>query len=211
VEYCLNDVERTWFIYTRLRALYQQHGRTTPIWGLYSVASVGKAYYKDFGIEPFLHKNMKGSAANKLKTLKLCGVSMEAMIGARAECGIRHQIREVINKDFKSQYPTINIKLGLQDLLLAERVDTHEDECTARGDWLKGGKAAAFLESVSILDMDDGAGAPYIFGDHALLGKDKSRSDKIWRQLLGFALIDPAGAILPLRTAFQDAADNRPR
>ncbi len=208
VEYCLNDVERTWFIYTRLRELYQQHGRTTPIWGLYSVASVGKAYYKDFGIEPFLHKNMKGSAANKLKTLKLCGVSMEAMIGARAECGIRHQIREVINKDFKSQYPTINIKLGLQDLLLAERVDTHEDECTASGDWLKGGEDAAFLESVSILDMDDGAGAPYIFGDHALLGKDKSRSDKMWRQLLGFALIDPAGAILPLRTAFQDAADN---
>jgi hypothetical protein len=33
---------------------------------------------------------------------------MEAMIGARAECGIRHQIREVINKDYKSQYPTIN-------------------------------------------------------------------------------------------------------
>ena len=212
VEYCLNDVERTWFIYTRLRELYQQHDRSTPIWSMYSVASVGKAYYKDFGIEPFLRKNMKGSTANKLKTLKLCGVSMEAMIGARAECGIRHQIREVVNKDFKSQYPTINIKLGLQDLLLAERVETHEDECAASGDWLKGGKDAAFLESVSILDIDDNddaetAASPYIFGSTALLGKDKARSDKIWRQLLGFALVDPAGAIVPLRTAFQDTAD----
>ena len=159
VEYGLNDVERTWFIYTKLRELYQQHGRSTPIWNMYSVASVGKAYYKDFGIEPYLNKNMKGSAAAKLKTLKLCGVSMEAMVGARAECGVRHQIREVINRDFKSQYPTINIKLGLQDLLLAERVDTYEDECTASGDWLKGGKDAAFLESVSILDIDDGVGA----------------------------------------------------
>jgi DNA polymerase elongation subunit (family B) len=210
VEYGLNDVERTWFIYTQLRELYRQHDRSTPIWSLYSVASVGKAYYKDFGIETFLDKNMKGSVASRLKTLKLCGVSMEAMIGARAECGIRHQIREVINKDFKSQYPTINIKLGLQDLLLAERVEINEDECTTSGDWLNGGKDAAFLERVSILDDDDGDGesaSSYIFGDCALLGKDKARSDKIWRRLLGFALIDPAGAILPLRTAFQDAFD----
>jgi hypothetical protein len=48
VEYCLNDVERTWFIYTQLRGLYHDHVRTTPIWNFYSVASVGKAYYKDF-------------------------------------------------------------------------------------------------------------------------------------------------------------------
>jgi hypothetical protein len=132
------------------------------------------------------------------------------MIGARAECGIRHQIREVINKDFKSQYPTINIKLGLQDLLLAERVETYEDECTASGNWLKGGKDATFLESVSILDINDREGddaTPYIFGPSALLGKDKARSDKVWRGLLGFALVDPADAILPLRSAFQDAAD----
>jgi hypothetical protein len=131
-----------------------------------------EAYYKDFGIAPFLAKNMTSSTASKLKALKLCGVSMEAMVGARAECGIRHQIREVINKDFKSQYPTINIKLGLQDLLLAARVETFEDECTASGDWLSGGKDAAFLESVSILDMDDGSGDdPYIFGSNAAARK----------------------------------------
>ena len=208
VEYCLNDVERTWFIYTQLRELYRQHDRSTPIWSMYSVASVGKAYYKDFGAEPFLAKNMKGSAADRTKTLKLCGVSMEAMVGARAECGVRHQIREIINKDFKSQYPTINIKLGLQRLLLANRVETYDDERTAAGDWLKGGKDAAFLEGVSILDADDGdADNPYVFGANALLGKDKTRSDEAWRNLLGFALIDPADAILPLRTAFQDGAD----
>ena len=208
VEYCLNDVERTWFIYTHLRELYRQHDRSTPIWSMYSVASVGKAYYKDFGAEPFLAKNMKGSAADRVKTLKLCGVSMEAMVGARAECGVRHQICEIINKDFKSQYPTINIKLGLQRLLLANRVETCEDERTAAGDWLRGGKDAAFLEGVSILDADDGdADNPCVFGANALLGKDKTRSDEAWRNLLGFALIDPAGAILPLRTAFQDDAD----
>jgi hypothetical protein len=207
VEYGYNDVERTWFIYTKLRDVYQQHDRSTPIWSMYSVASLGKAYYKDFGIEPFLDKNVKGSLAHKLRTLKLCGVAMEAMVGARAECGVRHQIREVVNKDFKSQYPTINIKLGLQSLLLAERVETYEDECTAAGDWLKGGKDAAFLKSVSILDSDDGKGAPYVFGEKALLGKDKEDSNKVWRQLLGFALVDPAGTILPLRTAFQDDAD----
>ena len=65
-----------------------------------------------------------------------------------------------------------------------------------QGDWLKGGKDATFLESVSILDIDDADSAdasPYIFGNNALLGKDKARSDKVWRSLLGFALVDPAG------------------
>ena len=133
---------------------------------------------------------------------------MEAMVGARAECGVRHQIREIINKDFKSQYPTINIKLGLQRLLLANRVETYDDERTAAGDWLKGGNDAGLLEGVSILDADDGdADNPYVFGANALLGKDKTRSDEASRDLLRFTLIDPADAILPLRTVFQDGAD----
>ena len=50
---------------------------------------------------------------------------------------------------------TINIKLDLQDLLLAERVETYEDERTKGGDWLRGGRDAKFLESVSILDDND--------------------------------------------------------
>jgi hypothetical protein len=70
VAYGYNDVERAWFIYTQLRELFHQHSRSTPIWSMYSVALVGKAYYKDFGIETFLNKNIKGSSANKLKALK---------------------------------------------------------------------------------------------------------------------------------------------
>jgi hypothetical protein len=214
VDYGYNDVERTWFIYTKLRELVLKHGRNTPIWNMYSVASVGKAYYKDFGIDKYLNKNIIGqNSEHSLKSLKLCGVAMEAMIGARAECGVRHQIREVINKDFKSQYPTINIKLRLQDLLLAERIDIEEDERTASGDWLRGGKDAAFLEAVTILDAADNIRnvAPsefkYAFGVTALLGKDKVASNTTWSRLIGFALVDPADCILPVRTSFQDEFD----
>ena len=212
-DYGYNDVERTWFIYTKLRELVRKHNRTAPMWNLYSVASVGKAYYKDFGIDKYLEKNITGqNDAHSLKSLKLCGVAMEAMIGARAECGVRHQIREVINKDFKSQYPTINIKLKLQDLLLAERVDIEEDERLASGEWLKGGKDAALLEAISILDMDDcppdgDASQLHVYGSRALLGKDKAASNSIWPDLIGFAQVDPADCILPIRTCFQDEAD----
>jgi hypothetical protein len=210
-EYCYNDVDRTWFIYTKLRDVFHEHGRSKLIWRTYSVASVGKGYYEDFGVEKYLEKNIRGASdPHSLKSLKLCGVSMEAMLGARAECGVRHQIREGINKDFKSQYPTINIKLDLQRLLLAERVDIEEDERTASGEWLRGGRDAAFLEAISILDFDDCPagveGASYLFGAQSLLSKNRSASNALWRELIGFAQIDPAGCILPLRTTFQDDA-----
>src|ERR1700677_5038903 len=87
-------------------------------------ASVGKAYYKDLGITPFLEMITNTQDTNyKDLMLQTCGIAMEAMAGARAECRCRHQIREGMGADFKSEYPTINYLLGLQDLLIAERVD----------------------------------------------------------------------------------------
>jgi hypothetical protein len=191
-DYGYNDVERTWFIYSRLRSLYQDHQLSTPIERIFSVASVGKAYYKDMNIRTFTDRNINtDDFIHRNKMLQLCGVSMEAMFGARTECGWRHEVREVINADFRSQYPTINILLGLQDLLLAEKIQVIDGD--------NKGLDASFLASVSIDDPN----TPY-----SLLGEDKAANFTTWRKLRGYALVDPAGGVWPKRTVHQDDVDD---
>jgi hypothetical protein len=121
--YACNDVKRTWLIYKRLRELFRKHFSgvhkefwiTTDIDKIYSEASLGKAYLKALGIIPFLEGNVKGvkvSPAHKDLMLTTCGVAMEAMHGARSEVRWRQEIREVMVLDFKSEYPTMFVKLG---------------------------------------------------------------------------------------------------
>jgi hypothetical protein len=47
---------------------------------------------------------------------------MQTYYGGRSEVRIRKQVCEVIHTDFKSQYPSVNALLGLQELLLAEEI-----------------------------------------------------------------------------------------
>jgi hypothetical protein len=189
--YAYNDVDRTWFIYEQLRTLYSAHGLDKPIDRMFSVASVGKAYYAKMGIKPFLAKVKNDrSRTYKEQMYQLSGVAMEAMFGARAECGWTKDIRECINADFKSQYPTINICLGLQELLLAEQIDIVEDELDKSGDWKYGGADARLLSDITI-------------NDH-LLSSNKGAVHQAWRGLRGYALVDPVDGIWPVRTVHQD-------
>jgi hypothetical protein len=189
-EYCYKDVERSWFIYTKLRELYSRHGLDKPIDRIFSVASIGKGYENKLGIVPFLSKvKDSGDRAYKDKMYQVSGIAMEAMFGARAECGWRNEIREVMAPDFKSQYPTINILTGLQELLLAERIEIEEDELD--GDtWIRGGKDVALLSAITI--------------DDHLLSADKNIVKASWRALRGYALVDPSKGIWPKRTVHQD-------
>jgi hypothetical protein len=87
IQYCRDDVERTWQIYVRLRKIYVDHELSTPIDTISSEASVGKAYYKELGITPFLELVTKTQDTHyKNLMLQTCGIAMEAMAGARAEC-----------------------------------------------------------------------------------------------------------------------------
>jgi hypothetical protein len=185
-EYCYNDVERTWFIYEKLRKLYQDHKLTTSIDRIFSVASVGKAYYKELGVKTFIEKNINiDDKIHRAQMLEMCGISMEGMFGARTEGAWRQEVRECINADFRSQCPTINILLGLQDLMLANRIQIIEGD----GD----GEDAQLLASIAIE------------GDRvSLLGKNKAENVSTWRKLRGYALVDPAGGVWPKRTTHQD-------
>jgi hypothetical protein len=184
IQYCRDDVERTWQIYVRLRKIYVEHNLSTPIDKISSEASVGKAYYKELGITPFLELVTKAQdTCYKNLMLQTCGIAMEAMAGARAECRCRHQIREGMGADFKSEYPTINYLLGLQDLLIAERVDVIDGDAN--------GEAAQFLRTAAIAD---------------LLSADKAHMLSTWRGLRGYALVDPADGVWPVRTLYTEDA-----
>jgi hypothetical protein len=91
---------------------------------------------QELGVKPFLprHSNI---------TPQIIGPSMASYYGGRSEVRIRLSRREVMLADFKSQYPTVNALMRLQDLLLAERIDIVRDVDAARH----------FLEGVELADL----------------------------------------------------------
>lgn len=115
LDYARRDVLATFTVYQTLRALYKQHDLATPMWNIYSEASLGKAYLKAMEIPPFLE-------AHPDFPPEVLGYAMQGYYGGRSEVHIRLQPTEVSYCDFKSQYPTINALLGLQGLLLAKAV-----------------------------------------------------------------------------------------
>jgi hypothetical protein len=73
IGYCRMDVDLTWQIYQGLRSLYLKHGFSAlnnkgvlakPIEKIYSEASIGKGYFEQLGIKPFLEKNPDFDHAN---------------------------------------------------------------------------------------------------------------------------------------------------
>jgi hypothetical protein len=71
------------------------------------------------------------------------GCFMEAYYGGRSGVRIRHMIVEVIYCDFKSQYPTVNALMNLQELLIAGQVGVHRDRK----------EAFQFLQTVTLQDL----------------------------------------------------------
>jgi len=128
LDYARQDVAATWALYQAERALYRTHGLSRDMWRIYSEASLGKAYLQELGVPQFMNQN----AAFPKDVL---GFGMVAYYGGRTEVKIRLQPTEVVYCDFKSQYPTVNALMGLQDLLLAKQVKAKD--CTAKvRDWL---------------------------------------------------------------------------
>jgi hypothetical protein len=56
----------------------------------------------------------------------MIGPFMEGLYGGRSEVRVRHELRETMQADFRSQYSTINALMGLQELMIAERVEAIE-------------------------------------------------------------------------------------
>jgi hypothetical protein len=112
---------------------------------------------------------------------EIIGFHMQAYYGGRSEVRIRKGIYEVIHTDFKSQYPSVNALMGLQELLLAERIEIDRGEKHLA-------KVRAFLDGITLEDL---------------------QKPPTWRHPLMRTIVRivPAGDILPVRTEYEPGSD----
>jgi hypothetical protein len=136
---------------------------------------MGKALLKKFGITPFSDKNLYYDLHDQ-KLFKELSKFMEALYAGRSEVRIRHQLREVILVDFKSQYPSVFNLRGLQEFLLADKINFDSSpSALARG--------RNFVETIKLSDL---------------------RKPDMWRNMpKAIVKINPSnGDILPVRSRF---------
>jgi len=116
LEYAVRDVQATWECFEKLRQQYESYGLTeTPVEKIYSEASLGKAYLKQMGIQPW----------RKLQPdfpPELLGIIMSTYYGGRSEVHIRREVVRVLYCDFLSMYPTVCTLMKLWPFVMAERI-----------------------------------------------------------------------------------------
>lgn len=126
IEYARTDVQATWECFAALRDKFGAHALSTPLHRIFSEASVGKAYFKDMGLKPFLQKQPSFPRA-------VFGKSMGAYYGGRAEVRWRRTVKRVLYCDFKSMYPTVNALMGLWRYVIAKELVWRDATSEARG------------------------------------------------------------------------------
>jgi hypothetical protein len=114
IEYCRQDVRATVGLLNAAKKEYDLHPVALDPDGMYSPASVAKAYLEQLNI---LHPSEKVKDA-----LPSYGVFMQSYFGGRAECRIRKWEVPVCPVDFMSQYPTVNELLDNWNVITARNV-----------------------------------------------------------------------------------------
>lgn len=100
IEYCRQDVRATVGLLNAAKKEYDLHPIALNPDGLFSPASVAKAYLEQLNIA---HPSEKVKDADSSY-----GIFMQSYFGGRAECRIRKWEVPVCPVDFMSQYPTVN-------------------------------------------------------------------------------------------------------
>jgi hypothetical protein len=137
IEYAMRDTLVTWECFAKLRDRYATHGLSgTEIQNIHSVASMGKAYFREIGIQPL-------SVTQPEIPPSLIGHIMSAYYGGRSEVHIRRQISQVLYCDFLSMYPTVCTLMNLWRFITAQGMTwTGTTQHTA-----------AFLDAVTLADL----------------------------------------------------------
>jgi len=120
IEYAVRDTETTWQCYTKLQKLYDLHGlELTHSHNIHSEASLGKAYLRDMGIQPW--QKMQPDFPDDLT-----GIIMSTYFGGRSEVHIRKTKTQILYCDFLSMYPTVCTLMGLWRFVTAQGMDWHD-------------------------------------------------------------------------------------
>ena len=115
VRYGMNDVQATWECFDTLAKRYQGFGLEVALEGLYSEASLGKAFLSAMNVKPWRQ-------AQPDFPPHITGQIMSTYFGGRAEVHIRREITPVIHCDFLSMYPTVCTLMGLWWFVSADGV-----------------------------------------------------------------------------------------
>jgi hypothetical protein len=143
IAYNLHDVRATVELYQKLRAEFELHPIDLEPYRTYSPASMGKNYLRAINLIP-PRKKFRNISPDKLAK------TMSAFFGGRAECKFRG-IVPVGYCDFLSEYPTVNVLLGLWPYLTAEQLkivdcteevrrflaNTKKEDLSRPGSWRK--------------------------------------------------------------------------
>ena len=176
LDYARQDVAATWALYQAERTLYKRHGVRKHMWSIYSEASLGKAYFETLGVPRFTRQHPDFPP-------EVMGYALTAYYGGRSEVKIRLQPTEVIYTDFKSQYPTVNALMDLQDLLLAARIEVRQ-----------GAEVATEVRAWLALVVAN--------------GPDELHSSAAWQRLRCLVKVRPEGDILPVRATYGPSDTN---
>lgn len=137
IEYALGDTQTTWECYQRLLCLFSEHDLSlTEPHIIHSEASLGKAYFKQMGIQPW--QSQQPDFPNEV-----LGIIMSTYYGGRSEVHIRKQVTQVLYTDFLSMYPTVCTLMGLWQFMIAKGIEW--DDTTE--------KTRSFVENLSINDL----------------------------------------------------------
>jgi hypothetical protein len=135
--YAVRDVQATWECYVELISRYEKLGIAgTPPEKIYSEASIGKAYLKDMGIEPW--RKCQPNFPDQL----IANI-MGSYFGGRSEVCIRREMRQVVLCDFLSMYPTVCTLMGLWRFVIAQGMEWADTTAKTR----------AWLEKIELRDL----------------------------------------------------------
>lgn len=118
IDYLVNDVRTTQDCYDSLMCKYQSYQLDTPAHVIYSEASLGKAFLRQFGITPSRWSNPLPD--------KLQGLIMSTYYGGRSEVHIRRKLTNVTYTDFLSMYPTVCSKMQLWGYVIGQEIGWYD-------------------------------------------------------------------------------------
>ena len=122
LDYAMGDVQVTWECFQILRARYETYGLTgTPLWQVYSEASIGKAHLRTMGVRPW-RKVQPRFPHRVMATI------LETYYGGRTECRIRRVPVAGVYLDFKAQYATSFVLQEMWAFLIAKDLRWREED-----------------------------------------------------------------------------------
>lgn len=127
LNYNKDDMWATWSLYCAVKAEFDKHpivaydGKSLEAGKAYSPASIGKAYYRAMGLQPFEERQPDFPS-------EIMGYAMTAYFGGRSECHYRCRPVKVYHTDITSMYPSVFTLQGLWDWVIAKKL--HVEDAT---------------------------------------------------------------------------------